>query len=213
MCFLFLANGRAPLEPYYGRLIGPFTEFAHKIKVHCYWYCSLFLFSLFFFLSRNPYQIQAEIISIYLLSFACLPLYIGRCVCCRRIDIIYQRFRLRWYRTWCILLGWKNTTAKSRRIHHTISRRIHRQVISNFIAFRSSSIFILYFFVVVVHSKLPFLIPKKKNATIAIYTVNTMELWWKCAARGSFNEHIWIMHAVHNALSAWQTWFNPPSTW
>lgn len=30
---LLLAKGRAPLEPYYGRYIGPFTEFAHKIKV------------------------------------------------------------------------------------------------------------------------------------------------------------------------------------
>lgn len=29
----FSAKGRAPLEPYYGRYIGPFTEFAHKIKV------------------------------------------------------------------------------------------------------------------------------------------------------------------------------------
>lgn len=31
--FLLPANGRAPLEPYYGRYIGNFTEFAHKIKV------------------------------------------------------------------------------------------------------------------------------------------------------------------------------------
>lgn len=30
---MLLAKGRAPLEPYYGRYIGPFTEFAHKIKV------------------------------------------------------------------------------------------------------------------------------------------------------------------------------------
>lgn len=30
---MFIAKGRAPLEPYYGRYIGPFTEFAHKIKV------------------------------------------------------------------------------------------------------------------------------------------------------------------------------------
>lgn len=172
----------------------------------------MFIVSFFsFFLSTNPYQIQAEIISIYLLLFACLLLYIGRCVCCRRIDIIYQGFRLRWYRTWCILLGWENTTAKSRRIHHTISRRIHRQVISNFIAFRSSSFFILYFYCVAFIRNYHFSF-QKKYATIAIYTVNTMKLWWKCAARGSFNEHIWIMHAVHNALSAWQTWFKPPST-
>lgn len=26
-------NSRAPLEPYYGRYIGPFVEFGHKIKV------------------------------------------------------------------------------------------------------------------------------------------------------------------------------------
>lgn len=30
---MFTAKARAPLEPYYGRYIGPFTEFAHKIKV------------------------------------------------------------------------------------------------------------------------------------------------------------------------------------
>lgn len=30
--FHLTANGRAPLEPYYGRYIGNFTEFAHKIK-------------------------------------------------------------------------------------------------------------------------------------------------------------------------------------
>ncbi|XP_055306953.1 protein Skeletor, isoforms B/C isoform X1 [Sitodiplosis mosellana] len=30
------ANGRAPLEPYYGRYIGNFTEFAHKIKGDVY---------------------------------------------------------------------------------------------------------------------------------------------------------------------------------
>lgn len=29
----FTANGRAPIEPYFGRLIGPFVEFAHHIKV------------------------------------------------------------------------------------------------------------------------------------------------------------------------------------
>lgn len=29
----FTVNSRAPLEPYYGRYIGPFTEFGHKIKV------------------------------------------------------------------------------------------------------------------------------------------------------------------------------------
>lgn len=31
--YMFVAKGRAPLEPYYGRHIGPFMEFAHKIKV------------------------------------------------------------------------------------------------------------------------------------------------------------------------------------
>lgn len=58
VCFLFLANGRAPLEPYYGRYIGNFTEFAHKIKVNLCCYNAI--------PSTNPYQTQAEIISVYL---------------------------------------------------------------------------------------------------------------------------------------------------
>lgn len=37
LSILFLANARgAPMEPYYGRLIGDFVEFAHKIKVSWY---------------------------------------------------------------------------------------------------------------------------------------------------------------------------------
>lgn len=40
MSFILTANGRAPLEPYYGRYIGNFTEFAHKIMVRLS-FCSL----------------------------------------------------------------------------------------------------------------------------------------------------------------------------
>lgn len=43
--FPIAANGRAPLEPYYGRYIGNFTEFAHKIKVH-FW---IIVLNFFFF--------------------------------------------------------------------------------------------------------------------------------------------------------------------
>lgn len=34
--FLIPADGRAPPEPYYGRFIGQFTNFAHGIKVSCH---------------------------------------------------------------------------------------------------------------------------------------------------------------------------------
>lgn len=38
MSFILTANGRAPLEPYYGRYIGNFTEFAHKIMVRVFFF-------------------------------------------------------------------------------------------------------------------------------------------------------------------------------
>lgn len=36
-CLFILANARgAPMEPYFGRLIGDFVEFAHGIRVRDY---------------------------------------------------------------------------------------------------------------------------------------------------------------------------------
>lgn len=143
--FLFnVANGRAPLEPYYGRFIGNFTEFAHKIKVHI----SL-LHCLVRFYQQIQYKTSGNYVSVCIVcdffqNFSIFLSLSGWCVCCRRIDTIYQGFRLRWHRTWCILLGWKNAKTQSRGIHHTISRGVHGEVV--ILILLRSFFFVLPFF-------------------------------------------------------------------
>lgn len=105
---------RAPLEPYYGRFIGPLTQFAHGIKVSSiYW----------IFECRNCIANCSLTPNLWFI-------FAGRRLCCRWINNIYQIVRIRRHRSRCVLLGWENTTAKSRRVHHTISRRVHWKVSS-----------------------------------------------------------------------------------
>lgn len=76
----------------------------------------------------------------------------GRCLCSRRFNIIHQRFRIRWHRPRCILLGWQNCTAQSRRVYHSVPRRVPTTVchldLAIFIAFFIIIMIVVIIFVV-----------------------------------------------------------------
>lgn len=98
--FFFSANARAPPEPYYGRYVGIFTDFAHGIKV-----------SLMSGDNANDYKNR-------------MSQLLGNHLCGWWVDTFHQRFCIWWHRTGRILLGRQFTTAQSWRLYNTVSRRV-----------------------------------------------------------------------------------------
>lgn len=93
-------NARAPPEPYYGRTIGQFTDFAHGIKVTSL--VRLIHFEVFIGFSAS-----------------------GHRVCSWWVYTFYQGICVRRNGSRCFLLGRKFAEAIARRLHHPLPRRVH----------------------------------------------------------------------------------------
>lgn len=144
MSFILTANGRAPLEPYYGRYIGNFTEFAHKIMVRVF-FCSLKL---------NPH--------ILFTSMQCNTLTENVMQCFRSSRVMCMQWTNRHYSSKVSLMMAPDPMHSSGSVKplDLVQRDILSHIPRNILAGNSNFIaFFFSLFSVAVHSKLSFLIP------------------------------------------------------